>query len=151
MLDFVQPAGSDGRAVSLGSHGRTKPTGGVRRRRGALPAMVLPELGSSEGASAGWTMPQPPEGDAKSLADDCEWEAPPNLWGQTAPGFGAPPRHRLSSQRPETKRRPIKKQPSEGVLLSLANMLLLHASLVHMIERRLKARRWAMASTYPIA
>jgi hypothetical protein len=35
VLDLVQPAGSGGRAASVGSHGRRKPAGGFLRQRGA--------------------------------------------------------------------------------------------------------------------
>jgi hypothetical protein len=35
VLDLVQPGPDGGRATSVGSHGRMKPTGGFLRQRGA--------------------------------------------------------------------------------------------------------------------
>ena len=85
------------------------------------------------------------EGDAKSVPDDCKLGGPAQSVGtgrgQTALGFDAPPLLRLSPQRPETKRRPKLKATVGSVLLLLANILLFRANLVHMIERRSKARR----------
>jgi len=50
VLDFVQPAGSGGRSTSVGSHGRTKPTGGIRvQRTGEARASAHAEQSSDRG------------------------------------------------------------------------------------------------------